>query len=110
MNEPPAAARAQIARAVRTKNVSREESPPMAKKAREPKVVRPADIDPHHDWGRPLMALGQMAVDFEERVDFRRLHSYRLARTRTALAGSGLGAILTFDQHNIRYISSTVIG
>ena len=82
----------------------------MAKKAREPKIVRTADIDPHHDWGRPLMALGQMAVDFEERVDFRRLHSYRLARTRAALAGSGLGAILTFDQHNIRYISSTVIG
>ena len=82
----------------------------MAKKAREPKIVRPEDIDPRHDWGRPLMALGQMAVDFEERVDFRRLHGYRLARTRRALAGSGLGAILTFDQHNIRYISSTVIG
>jgi Xaa-Pro dipeptidase len=49
-------------------------------------------------------------VDFEERVDFRRLHAYRLGRTRQALAGSGLGALLTFDQHNIRYISSTVIG
>ena len=56
------------------------------------------------------MALGQMAVDFEERVDFRRLHRYRLGRTRQALAQSDLGAILTFDQHNIRYISSTVIG
>jgi len=49
-------------------------------------------------------------VDFEQRVDFRRLHSYRLGRTRQALARSDLGAILTFDQHNIRYISSTVIG
>src|SRR5499427_1310684 len=56
------------------------------------------------------MALGQMAVDFEQRVDFRRLHNYRLGRTRQALARSDLGAILTFDQHNIRYISSTVIG
>ena len=56
------------------------------------------------------MAFGHMAVDFEERVDFRRLHNYRLARTRKALADSDLGAILTFDQHNIRYISSTVIG
>src|SRR5207253_839729 len=46
----------------------------------------------------------------EERVDFRRLHRYRLARTRQALAESGLGAMLCFDQHNIRYISSTVIG
>ncbi len=83
----------------------------MAKKRQaEPKLVRADDIDPGHNWSRPLMALGQMAVDFEERVDFRRLHNYRLARTRAALAKSGLGAILTFDQHNIRYISSTVIG
>lgn len=82
----------------------------MAKKRPEPKIVKPEDIDPRHDWSRPLMALGTMAVDFEERVDFRRLHNYRLARTRDALAKSGLGAILTFDQHNIRYISSTVIG
>src|SRR5258708_27431333 len=76
----------------------------------EPIIVKPEDVDPRHDWNRPLMALGQMAVDFEERVDFRRLHKYRLGRTRKALAKSGLGAILTFDQHNIRYISSTVIG
>src|SRR5215472_9312733 len=82
----------------------------MNKQAPEPIVVRPEDIDPHHDWTRPIMALGQMAVDFEQRVDFRRLHNYRLGRTRQALAQSGLGAILTFDQHNIRYISSTVIG
>ena len=82
----------------------------MTEKPREPVIVRADDIDPHHDWSRPIMALGQMAVDFEQRVDFRRLHLYRLGRTRRALAESGLGAILTFDQHNIRYISSTVIG
>jgi len=80
----------------------------MAKKA--PKKVRPDDIDPHHRWDRPLQAPGRTQVDFEERVDFRRLHDYRLARTRAALAASGLGALLSFDQHNIRYISSTVIG
>ena len=51
-----------------------------------------------------------MQVDFEERVNFRRLHDYRLARTRAALAHSGLGALLCFDQHNIRYTTSTVIG
>jgi len=51
-----------------------------------------------------------MQVDFEERVDFRRLHAYRLARVRQALSGSGLGALLLFDQHNIRYVSGTVIG
>ncbi len=81
----------------------------MAKRP-EPTIVKPEDIDPRHDWNRPLMNFGTMAVDFEERVDFRRLHNYRLGRTRKALAASGLGAILTFDQHNIRYISSTVIG
>jgi Xaa-Pro aminopeptidase len=66
--------------------------------------------DPHHRWERPLQAPGRMQVDFEERVDFRRLHEYRLARTRNALAKSGLGALLVFDQINMRYISSTVIG
>jgi Xaa-Pro aminopeptidase len=81
----------------------------MAKRP-EPIIVKPEDIDPRHDWNRPLMNFGTMAVDFEERIDFRRLHNYRLGRTREALAKSGLGAILTFDQHNIRYISSTVIG
>jgi Xaa-Pro dipeptidase len=38
------------------------------------------------------------------------LHDYRLARTRAALANSSLGALLCFDQHNIRYTTSTVIG
>jgi Xaa-Pro dipeptidase len=80
------------------------------KKAREPHVVRPDDIDPHHRWDRPLPAPGHTQVDFEERIDFRRLHDYRLARTRAALANSGLGALLCFDQHNIRYTTSTVIG
>ena len=46
----------------------------------------------------------------EERVDFRRLNAYRLGRVRQALARSDLGAVLAFDQHNIRYLSSTVIG
>lgn len=84
----------------------------MAKKKRlpEPKIVRPDDIDPHHRWDRPLQAPGRTQVDFEERVNFRRLHDYRLARVRAALAPSGLGALLCFDQHNIRYTTSTVIG
>src|SRR5438034_11784179 len=84
----------------------------MAKKARrpQPKQIRPDDIDPHHRWDRPLQAPGRTQVDFEERVNFRRLHDYRLARVRAALAHSGLGALLSFDQHNIRYTTSTVIG
>ena len=80
------------------------------KKVPEPKLIRPDDIDPHHNWSRPIHAPGHTQVDFEERVNFRRLHEYRLARTRAALRESGLGAFLCFDQHNIRYTTSTVIG
>jgi Xaa-Pro aminopeptidase len=82
----------------------------MPKRPPEPKIINPDDINPRHNWDRPILALGPSAVDFEERVDFRRLHRYRLARTRQALAASGLGALLVFDQYNIRYITSTVIG
>src|SRR5256885_6551129 len=91
---------------------SRSEKKPMAKpkKTTEPKIIRPDDIDPHHNWKRPLQAPGHTQVDFEERINFRRLHDYRLARVRAALAASGLGALLSFDQHNIRYTTSTVIG
>ena len=83
----------------------------MAKrKASEPKIIKPDDINPHFNWDRPIGAPGHTQVDFEERINFRRLHDYRLARTRAALANSGLGALLSFDQHNIRYTTSTVIG
>ncbi|MBK5104731.1 MAG: aminopeptidase P family protein [Burkholderiales bacterium] len=80
------------------------------KKTIEPKIIKPDDVDPHFKWDRPIGAPGHTQVDFEERVNFRRLHDYRLARTRAALANSGLGALLSFDQHNIRYTTSTVIG
>src|SRR5688572_404088 len=92
-------------------------SPPRAREERMarkqtplPVRISPEDVDPRHRWDRPLQAPGHMQVDFEERVDFRRLHTYRLARARQALAGSGLGAVLVFDQYNIRYLSGTVIG
>ena len=32
------------------------------------------DISPRYNWGRALPALGTMGVDFEEQVDYRRLH------------------------------------
>jgi Xaa-Pro aminopeptidase len=68
------------------------------------------DINPRYNWGRALPALGTMGVDFEERVDYRRLHRYRLGRVQQALANSDLGALLVFDVNNIRYITSTKIG
>jgi Xaa-Pro dipeptidase len=51
-----------------------------------------------------------MGVDFETRVDFRRLQRYRLARARAALRKSECGALLLFDVNNIRYVSGTKIG
>lgn len=76
----------------------------------EPRIIAPEDIDPGHDWSRALRAPGTMNVDFEERVNFPRLHRYRLGRTRQALRNSDLGSLLTFDNNNIRYITSTAIG
>src|SRR5437773_12009462 len=82
----------------------------MAKKPSPSQRITSDAVDPRHRWDRPLQAPGHMQVDFEERVDFRRLNAYRLGRVRQALARSELGALLVFDQYNIRYISSTVIG
>src|SRR6202163_3067901 len=72
--------------------------------------IRAEDINPRFNWGRALPALGPMGVDFEERVDYRRLHRYRLSRVKQALEKSDLGALLVFDVNNIRYITSTKIG
>lgn len=82
----------------------------MVARVSDRQVITAADIDPRHDWKRPIAAPGGMAVDFEERVDFRRLHRYRLARARQALKNSPLGALLVFDNNNIRYLTSTAIG
>ena len=82
----------------------------MAKPVAEPAIIRAEDIDPRYNWDRALPALGTMGVDFEERVDYRRLHRYRLARARAALEKSDLGALLVMDVNNIRYLTSTKIG
>jgi Xaa-Pro aminopeptidase len=55
-------------------------------------------------------APGRMNVDFEQRVDFPRLRDYRLARARDALEASDLGALLVFDNNNIRYLTGVAIG
>ena len=51
-----------------------------------------------------------MAVDWEQRVDFARLRAARLSNARAELEASDLGAVLLFDQNNIRYATSTHIG
>jgi Xaa-Pro aminopeptidase len=77
---------------------------------REPATIRADDINPRYNWGRHLPVLGTMGVDFEERVDYRRMHRYRLARAQAALEASDLGALLLFDDNNVRYVTSTKIG
>ena len=67
-------------------------------------------LAPHWNWDRQIPAPGHTNVDFEGRVDFRRLQRYRLARARAALDASQCGALLLFDVNNIRYVSSTKIG
>jgi Xaa-Pro aminopeptidase len=57
-----------------------------------------------------LAAPGSMHVDWEERLDFARLRSWRLGRARAALDASELGALLVFDMNNVRYLTSTHIG
>jgi len=57
-----------------------------------------------------IRTYGPNAVDWEQRVDVDRLRTQRLARLKAALERSDLGALLTFDFHNIRYMTSTHIG
>jgi Xaa-Pro aminopeptidase len=53
---------------------------------------------------------GLMGVDWEERVNFERLRTERLARIKKLLKESNMGALLCFDMNNIRYITATHIG
>jgi len=53
---------------------------------------------------------GMNVVDWETRVDVERLRADRLRRLKDELERSSLGALLTFDFHNIRYMTATHIG
>src|SRR3990170_3884642 len=57
-----------------------------------------------------LPTYGTMGVDWEERVNFERLRTERLARVKEELERSELGGLLCFDMYNIRYITNTTIG
>ena len=57
-----------------------------------------------------IRTYGLMGVDWEERVNFERLRSERLARIKRLLKESEMGALLCFDMNNIRYITATHIG
>ena len=57
-----------------------------------------------------IRTFGTNAVDWERRVDLDDLREQRLARLGAALDRSALGALLTFDFANIRYMTATHIG
>src|SRR5438477_11774020 len=57
-----------------------------------------------------LRTYGTMQVDWEQRADFDRLRTERLARAKEHLKRSELGALLCSDMNNIRYITATHIG
>ena len=50
---------------------------------------------------------GRQVVDFEDRVDVRRLRLDRLARLQAEIARAGLGSMLLFDPINVRYATGT---
>jgi Xaa-Pro dipeptidase len=57
-----------------------------------------------------IRTFGPNAVDWEQRVDLDRLREQRLRRLKDTLDASELGALLTFDFANIRYMTATHIG
>jgi len=57
-----------------------------------------------------IKTYGSMGVDWEQRIDFDRLRKERLARAKSLLAKSSMGAVLCFDMNNVRYLTSTHIG
>jgi Xaa-Pro aminopeptidase len=57
-----------------------------------------------------IRTYGPNAVDWEQRIDVDRLRRDRLSRLNATLDSSSLGALLTFDFANIRYMTATHIG
>ena len=51
----------------------------------EPTIIKPEDINPNYNWHRRVPSHGRTNVDYEERINFPRLHKYRLGRARQAL-------------------------
>ncbi|MFH1092393.1 MAG: aminopeptidase P family N-terminal domain-containing protein [Pseudomonadota bacterium] len=55
------------------------------------------------------MSFGKFGTDREQRIDYGRLRGYRLARTREQMKKAGLGALVTWEAWNIRYITSAYV-
>jgi Xaa-Pro aminopeptidase len=53
------------------------------------------------------VAGGTQAVDFDQRIDYARMRDYRLERVRKQLKANNVGAILSIQEWNTRYITGT---
>ncbi len=63
-------------------------------------------------YNRPhaTASFGTQAKEWEQGIDYRRLHQERLARAQSAIRNAGLGAVICFNFDNIRYLTGTHIG
>lgn len=52
------------------------------------------------------MALGKFAVDYELRVDYERLRRDKVAKVKAQMEKDGIGAVISWDPDNIRYVAS----
>ena len=73
--------------------------------------IEPTPLVPALDFdNRMIPAHGTTSVDFEERIDYKRLRAYRLGRAVESLSATECGAFLLFDFYNIRYTTQTWVG
>lgn len=50
---------------------------------------------------------GTQSVDWEQRINMERMRQYRMSRTRQQMARMNLGAILSINEWNMRYMTAT---
>ncbi len=55
------------------------------------------------------MAIPKFGTDREERINYERMRTYRMKRTRDQMKKDGLGAIISWDPYDVRYITSAYI-
>jgi len=51
---------------------------------------------------------GMVGMDWQERVNWDRLRTYRLERARERMKAHGLGAMLLMYDENVRYVTATL--
>src|SRR5215213_1835072 len=55
-----------------------------------------------------MASFGQVGTDWQKRIDWDRMRSYRLERARQAMRRHNLGALLCMYDENVRYLTSTL--